>query len=150
MDAEFVDIGVGQQQVTPWECWSCQWTQGDPIPEEDSMPVFPRDAQELFDNITASIADNKTKAKGVGVRLLFVINGAGRWIFDHNTPALVKLGADDPLPTADCKVTMDQEDFRAMLSKPGNGMSLYFAGKIKIDGDPQSASRIQNFMGLVQ
>lgn len=28
-EAEFVDIGVGEQQVTPWYCAPCQWTEGD-------------------------------------------------------------------------------------------------------------------------
>lgn len=26
-EAEFVDIGVGEQRVTPWGCLSCHWTE---------------------------------------------------------------------------------------------------------------------------
>lgn len=28
-EAEFVDIGVGEQRVTPWYCAPCQWTEDD-------------------------------------------------------------------------------------------------------------------------
>lgn len=43
-EADFVDIGVGEQRISPYRCQPCQWVEsGDnpellPIDEEDFLP----------------------------------------------------------------------------------------------------------------
>lgn len=40
-DAEFVDIGVGNQRVEPWHCPACLWIEGEVAPRETAAD--PRD-----------------------------------------------------------------------------------------------------------
>lgn len=39
-DAEYVDIGVGNQRVEPWHCQACGWVE--PVPADELVTIrFP-------------------------------------------------------------------------------------------------------------
>lgn len=50
---------------------------------------------------------------------------------------------------ADCTVTIATEDFQKLVENPqANGMQLFFAGKLKISGNPTLAMKLQKLFTL--
>ena len=50
--------------------------------------------------------------------------------------------------TAQCTIEMDHVDFMTMLGDPNAGMQLYFAGKLRVSGDPMLAMKLQGLFAL--
>ncbi len=59
-----------------------------------------------------------------------------------------KLNVEDGLnDEANATISMDSEDFKAMMSGELNPMMAFMGGKVKIDGDMSAVMKIQGLMG---
>jgi putative sterol carrier protein len=48
---------------------------------------------------------------------------------------------------ADCTVTISDEDFQKLIENPqANGLQLFFAGKLKMTGNPTLAMKLQKLL----
>jgi putative sterol carrier protein len=111
------------------------------------------DIKQLFDkDLPEAIAKNPDKAKEVGH--LFQLNvtgdGGGEWTID-TTPATgpsCKAGKNDK---AECTITMAEPDFQKLVENPqANGMQLFFAGKLKVQGNQMLAMKLQKLFDLAK
>lgn len=58
------------------------------------------------------------------------------------------LSVDDGLnDDANATISMDSDDFKAMMSGELNPMMAFMGGKVKIDGDMSAVMKIQGLMG---
>lgn len=48
LEAEFVDIGVGEQQVTPYHCNTCGWQERNPYDDDELLDEGFDDDGEVF------------------------------------------------------------------------------------------------------
>ena len=113
------------------------------------MATLPKDAQELFNQqVPAALAAHPDKAKEIGAVYMFKISGdgGGEWTVDlaSATPTC-QPGAHG---TAQCTIEVAHEDFKTMLANPAAGMQLYFAGKLKVQGDPMLATKLQKLFSM--
>jgi hypothetical protein len=110
------------------------------------MPV---DIKKLFDHdLPAAMAKNAEEAKSVGARYQLNISGptGGDWNIDVSaTGPSIKPGSSD----ADCTISLSDEDFQKLYEDPAaNATPLYFAGKLKITGNPLLAMKLQKLFAL--
>jgi putative sterol carrier protein len=105
------------------------------------MPV---DIQKLFnEELPAALAKNAEDAKTVGAKFQLNITGptGGEWNIDVTSDGPSCKPGSGP---ADCTMTLTDEDFQKLLESPqANGMQLYFAGKLKMQGNPMLAVKLQ-------
>jgi putative sterol carrier protein len=105
------------------------------------MPV---DIQRLFnEELPAALAKNADDAKTVGAKFQLNITGptGGEWNIDVTSGGPTCKPGSGP---ADCTMTLTDEDFQKLLENPqANGMQLYFAGKLKMQGNPMLAVKLQ-------
>ena len=83
------------------------------------------------------------KLKELNAVFLFKISGdnGGTWTVDCKAdPPTV---AEGEAGTADCTIEVSDEDFNTMTDDPQAGMQLFFAGKLKVSGDPMLATKLQ-------
>ncbi|GAB4561521.1 MAG: hypothetical protein Tsb0020_09070 [Haliangiales bacterium] len=111
--------------------------------------AMPKDAAELFDDLMPpALEKHKDKAKEVNAIFYFNItgDGGGEWTVDlvSDTPAVHKGDTGN----AQCKIEVSSEDFQTMLNDPNAGMQLFFQGKLKVEGDPMLATKLQTFFEL--
>ncbi|MFO0607660.1 MAG: SCP2 sterol-binding domain-containing protein [Polyangiales bacterium] len=108
------------------------------------MAKLPSDAPELFDIlIPAGLSKYPDKAREIDAAYCFKVTGegGGEWTVDCT--------ADPPTCTrgdrgkAQCTVEVSHDDFKTMLGDPNAGMQLYFAGKLRVTGDPALAMNVQ-------
>lgn len=109
----------------------------------------PKNAQELFDvQLPQALAKSPDKAREVGSIYVFKISGegGGEWTVDLKsaTPAITK-GVQ---PGADCTISIASSDFTSLLGNPAMGMQLFMQGKLKIEGDPMLAMKLQKLFAL--
>jgi hypothetical protein len=113
------------------------------------MANVPTNAKQLFDDmIPRGLATHPEKAKQVGAVYAFRITGddGGEWVVDLlGDPPTCKVGTTDK---AQCTIEVTHADFKRMLAEPQAGMELYFAGKLRVSGDPMLATRLQQFFRL--
>ena len=109
------------------------------------------DVQKLFnEDLTNALAARGDDARKIGGKYQMNItgDGGGSWTID--------LTADPPAITpgtvTDAGVTIDvaNSDFQTMLSDPGAGMKLFFAGKLKVKGNNMLAMNLQKLFGLMK
>jgi alkyl sulfatase BDS1-like metallo-beta-lactamase superfamily hydrolase len=105
--------------------------------------------QDLFDHhIPEALAKNPEKAKEIGAIYYFKVtgDGGGEWTVDlaSATPTVQKGQSGTP----QCSIEIAHEDFTQMLSNPALGMQLYFQGKLKVNGDPMLATKLQKLFAL--
>jgi hypothetical protein len=114
-------------------------------------PAAPKEALQMAvdirkffnDELPAALAKNAEDAKTIGARFQINITGptGGEWHIDvtSNGP-VARPGTGD----ADCVVTIADEDFQKLAENPqANGMQLFFAGKLKITGNPVLGMKLQ-------
>ena len=112
----------------------------------------PTTAQELFnDKLPQLIEKNPDKAKELGAIYHFKVNGdgGGEWTVDlaSASPSCTQGGPDGK--TAQCIITVEHDDFKAMLGNPQLGMQLYFQGKLKVEGpDIMAATKLQKLFSM--
>ena len=109
----------------------------------------PTNAKELFDDmIPRGLAKHPDKAKEVGAVYAFKITGddGGEWVVDlAGSPPTCTPGTSG---NAQCTIEVEHADFKRMLAEPQAGMQLYFAGKLRVSGDPMLATKLQQFFQL--
>jgi hypothetical protein len=109
----------------------------------------PKDAHEFFDQrVPDALAKNPDKAKEVNAIYFFKITGegGGEWTVDlTGDPPTCESGDKG---SAQCKIEVAHEDFKAMFGDPQIGMQLYFQGKLKVSGDPMLATKLQQLFQL--
>ena len=104
------------------------------------------DAKEYFTNeLPKKLAADPASARSVAA--VFQINvtgdGGGSWTCDlKNDPPTCKEGTG----TADCTITMANDDFKAIRANPQAAMQLFFAGKLKVQGNPMLATKLQKIL----
>jgi hypothetical protein len=107
------------------------------------------DIQKLFNHdFPAALAKNAEDAKSVGAKYPRNITGpgGGDWNIDVSpTGPSIRSGTGD----ADCSITLSDEDFQKLYEDPAaNATPLYFAGKLKITGNPLLAMKLQKLFSL--
>ena len=110
------------------------------------MPV---DIPQLFNHdLPAALAKNPEDAKSLGAKYQLNVTGpgGGDWNIDVSaTGPAVKQGTGD----ADCTISLSDEDFQKLYEDPAaNATPLYFAGKLKITGNPLLAMKLQKLFAL--
>ncbi|MDC0747022.1 SCP2 sterol-binding domain-containing protein [Polyangium mundeleinium] len=106
------------------------------------------DIQKLFnEEVPEKIAKNPAGAKAIGGKYQFVISGdgGGEWFFDLTAP---KAEAGNP-GGADVTIKIAAADFPKLMENPqANGMQLYFAGKLKFEGNQMLAMKLNKLFEL--
>jgi putative sterol carrier protein len=100
------------------------------------------DVKQLFnEQLPKGLANNVEDAKTIGAKYQMNITGEGEWFIDVSaTGPSCKPGTG----TADCTITISAEDFQKLIENPqANGMPLFFAGKLKVSGNPTLAMKLQ-------
>ncbi len=106
------------------------------------------DIQKLFnEEVPAKIAANPTGAKAIGGKYLFIIagEGGGEWFIDLTAPSTQ---AGNP-GGADVTIKIASSDFPKLMENPqANGMQLFFAGKLKFEGNQMLAMKLNKLFEL--
>jgi putative sterol carrier protein len=107
------------------------------------------DIQKLFnEELPAGIAKHADAAKEIGAKYQINITGegGGEWFIDcKENPGAT---AGNP-GGANCTITIATEDFQKLIENPqANGMQLFFAGKLKVQGDQMLAMKLQKLFQL--
>ena len=100
------------------------------------------DIKQLFnESLPKGLANNAEDAKGIGAKFQMNVTGEGEWNIDvTSTGPVCKAGT----VAADCTITIAAEDFQKLMENPqANGMQLFFAGKLKVAGNPTLAMKLQ-------
>jgi putative sterol carrier protein len=107
------------------------------------------DIQKLFNqDIPASMAANPDAAKAIGATYQINIGGEGEWFIDASSTGPF---CTSDLRAADCTITVAAEDFQKLAENPqANGMQLFFAGKLKVSGNPLLAQKLGQLLGLAR
>ena len=110
------------------------------------------DIQQLFNEmLPAQLAANAEKAKEIGAKFQININGegGGQWFIDASDSG-PSATASNP-GGADVTITMAVEDFHKLMENPqANGLQLFFAGKLKVDGNQMLAMKLNKLFTLGQ
>lgn len=105
------------------------------------------DIAKLFnEELPAAMAKNAEEAKSIGAKYQINVTGAGEWFVDVSASGpSVEAGTKD----ADCTITIAKEDFEKLHENPqANGMQLFFAGKLKVQGNQMLAMKLSKLFGL--
>ena len=113
---------------------------------EDAMAV---DIKKLFnEDLPATLSKNAEDVKTIGAKFQMNITGdtGGEWNIDVSaTGPSCKPGTGE----ADCTIGISDEDFQKLVENPqANGMQLFFAGKLKVTGNPMLAMKLQKLFSL--
>jgi putative sterol carrier protein len=107
------------------------------------------DIKKLFnEELPAAIAKNPAEAKAIGAKYQMNITGptGGEWFVDVSDSGP---SAKEGTGTADCTITISDEDFQKLVENPqANGMQLFFSGKLKVAGNQMLAMKLQKLFGL--
>jgi len=110
------------------------------------------DIQKLFnDELPGAIAKNPDTAKEIGAKYQINVtgDGGGQWYVDCTDDG-PKAEAGNP-GSADCTITISTEDFQKLVDNPQvNGMQLFFAGKLKVEGNQMLAMKLQKLFDLAK
>ncbi|MBW2731070.1 MAG: SCP2 sterol-binding domain-containing protein [Deltaproteobacteria bacterium] len=107
------------------------------------------DAKTLFDDrLPKIISEDPQKAKEVNAIYVFNVtgDGGGTWTIDLKSDAPGVSQGDTG--SADCTIELSNEDLGKIIEDPGAGMQLFFEGKLKVDGDPMLATKMQEVLKL--
>ena len=107
------------------------------------------DIKQLFnETLPAALTKNAEEAKTIGAKFQMNVSGAtgGEWNIDVTaTGPVCKPGTGD----ADCTIAITDEDFQKLVENPqANGMQLFFAGKLKVTGNPMLAMKLQKLFSF--
>lgn len=105
-------------------------------------------ASELVDRIGKKIAGRADLASSIGAVYKFVLEGAdgGTYLLDLKDKLAVIPG-DGP---AGCTITMSSSDFVDLFEGRANGQALFFAGKLKVDGDMGLALKLSALTDILK
>jgi putative sterol carrier protein len=105
-------------------------------------------APELFDRIGQKIAGRDDLKSKIGAVYKFVLDGAdgGTWVVDLKSALTVTPGDG----VAGCTVKMTAQDFVDLFEGRANGQALFFAGKLKVEGDMGLALKLESLTDIVR
>jgi hypothetical protein len=107
------------------------------------------DAQELFnEQIPVALSKFPEKAREVNAIYCFKITGEGGGTWSVDLTSDPPSCTTDQAENAQCIIEVAHDDFKTMLTDPQAGMQLYFQGKLKFTGDPELATKLQEFFDL--
>ena len=101
----------------------------------------------VFDDMGARVASAPALVQSVNALFQFNITGdpGGSWVVDlKNGDGSVYEG---DVEGADCTITMDDDDFVELANGRLNAMMAFGQGKIKVDGNPMLATKLQTLFG---
>lgn len=105
--------------------------------------------KEIFDKDNSRIAENKEAAvQAIGAVYKFVLSGdnGGTWIVNlKDNPGVTE--GEGP---AQCTIKMEAKDYVDMREGKANGQQLFFAGKLKIEGDMGLAMKLQKLTEVLK
>lgn len=107
-----------------------------------AAPAEPTPAT-IFERMAKRIAENPDLAGKIGASFQFNLTGeqSSSWVIDLKNGAEVRRGE---LPGADCTVTMSDADFVALATGKLNPMAAFSSGKLKLQGNPMTAMKLQS------
>lgn len=105
------------------------------------------DIKKLFsETLPAGLAANPEDSKTIGAKYQMNITGEGEWFIDVSATGPSCVEGTQP---ADCTITISAEDFHKLMENPqANGMQLFFAGKLKVGGNPTLAMKLQKLFSF--
>jgi putative sterol carrier protein len=104
------------------------------------------DIKKLFnEDLPAALTKNADDAKTIGAKFQMNITGptGGEWNIDVTSAGPSSKAGSGP---ADCTVTISDDDFQKLMENPANGTQLFFAGKLKVAGNPMLAMKLQKLL----
>jgi F420-dependent oxidoreductase-like protein len=106
-----------------------------------AAPAGPTPAS-IFERMATRIAENPGLAAKIGASFQFNLTGeqSGSWVIDLKNAAEVRRGE---LTGADCTITMSDVDFVALATGQLNPMAAFSTGKLKLQGNPMTAMKLQ-------
>lgn len=107
------------------------------------------DIQQLFnEKLPAALAAHPDKAKEIGAKYQINVtgDGGGEWFIDVSDSG-PKATAGNP-GGADCTISLAADDFQKLYESPGAGMQLFFAGKLKVEGNQMLAMKLSKIFEL--
>lgn len=107
------------------------------------------DISKLFNaDLPAKMAQDPTGASAIGVLFQIGIGGVGEWLVDakSSTPHCEQGYHEN----RDCMIIMASEDFQHLWDNPQDTMQLFFAGKVKVTGNPTMAMKLSNLMAFAK
>jgi SCP-2 sterol transfer family len=120
-----------------------------PAPRAEEAKPMAIDIKKFFnDELPAALARNADDAKTVGARYQISVTGptGGDWNVDVSSSGPSCRPGTGP---ADCTIVVSDEDFQKLIENPGaNGMTLFFAGKLKLTGNPMLATKLQKLFSF--
>lgn len=105
------------------------------------------DVKKLFnEELPAALAKNAEEAKAIGAKYQLNITGEGEWNIDVSSTGPSITPGTGP---ADCTITIAADDFQKLKENPqANGTQLFFAGKLKVDGNTMLALKLQKLFAF--
>lgn len=105
-------------------------------------------ASELFERIGQKISGRSELLTSIGAVYKFVLDGdgGGTWLVDLKSGPAVK-AEDGP---AACTVRMTSADFVDLFEGRANGQALFFAGKLKVEGDMSLALKLESLTSILK
>ncbi len=104
------------------------------------------DIQKLFnEELPAALARNADEAKAMNAKVQMNITGEGEWFID--------VSATGPSCTpgtqvGDCAITIAGADLEKLMDNPSAGMTLFFAGKLKVTGNQMLAMKLNKLFSF--
>ena len=110
------------------------------------------DIKQLFDkDLPEALTKQPDKAKEIGHMFQMNVTGdsGGEWTIDTTASGpSCKPGKNDK---AECAITISDADFQKLVENPqANGMQLFFAGKLKVQGNQMLAMKLQKLFDLAK
>lgn len=104
--------------------------------------------REVIDLIGQRVEANPKGAAEIDASYRFDLHGegGGQWTLHLRDPVSVSEGTNN----ADCIITLSAQDFVALFEGKASGQGLFFAGKLKIEGDMQQALKLRKLVELLR
>lgn len=102
---------------------------------------------ELMDEARSKLEANAALAAQIDAVFKFVLTGedGGTYLWRMKDPPAILTGDGE----ADCTLTMSAEDYAAMREGRANAQELFFAQRLRVDGDLGLAMKLQALNELV-
>lgn len=104
-------------------------------------------AREMIDEARTKIEGNKPAALAIGAVYKFVLegDGGGTWTWSlKDEPSIVEEDGDAP-----CVIRMAAADYVEMMQGRTDAQQLFFAGKLRVEGDLSLAMKLQGLTELI-
>lgn len=101
-----------------------------------------------MDRLRSKLEQQQEEARAIDAVYKFVLDGedGGTWVVSLRDPVTVSESDED----AQCTIALTSQDFVDMFEGRVNGQQLFFAGRLRIDGDMQLALKLQQLTELVR